>query len=141
MKTTKALFMGLALIAATAADAQNMAEMSMGKRTNARDESRKTLNFPVVETNYIHNLNSEVPGVVESALGHVTLMRIAYPRQDLRKLQEKLYDLASRGATRSIRYKAFIAMQVFGNPGAFKSTIVGRDYSGDGLLEEIAAQQ
>jgi hypothetical protein len=141
MKTTRALFMGFALIAATAADAQNIADMSMARRSNAREESHKALNFPRVETNYLNNLNSDVPGVVESALGHITLMRIAYPRQDLRKLQAKLYDLASRGATRSIRYKAFIAMQVFGNPGAFKSTIVGRDYSGDGLLEEIAAQQ
>jgi hypothetical protein len=141
MKTTRALVMGLALIATTAANAQDIAGMSMVKRSNAREESRKTLNFSRVETNYLNNLNSEVPGVVESALGHITLMRIAYPRQDLRKLQEKLYDLASKGETRSIRYKAFIAMQVFGNPGAFKESILGRDYSGDGLLEEIAAQR
>lgn len=141
MKTTKALIIGLALIATTAAQAQDIASMSLAKRSHTGDESRRTLNFPKVEANYLISLNSGVPQVVESALGHITLMRIAYPNQDLRKLQEKLYDLASSGATKSIRYKAFIAMQVFANPAAFKGSIVGRQYNGDGLIEEIAAQR
>jgi hypothetical protein len=67
-------------------------------------------------------------------------MRITYPQQDLRKIQEKLYDLASQGATQSIRHKAFTAMQVFANPPAFKGAVVGGQASGDGLLERLAAQ-
>lgn len=141
MKTTRVLLIGLVLATTVTAQAQDIAGMTMVKRSPARETARKTLNFPRVEANYLLNLHSDVPGVVESALGHVTLMRIAYPRQDLQLLQEKLYDLASQGATRSIRYKAFIAMQVFANPVSFKESIAGRESSGDGLLEEIAAQQ
>jgi len=141
MNTTRVLVIGLAFTATAATQAQDIASATMIKRSPATEESRRTLNFPRVEANYLLNLHSDIPGVVESALGHITLMRIAYPKQDLRLLHEKLYDLASQGATLSIRYKAFIAMQVFANPVAFKESIAGRHASGDGLLEEIAVQQ
>jgi hypothetical protein len=141
MKTTRALVISLALVSTMAVQAQDLASASVFNRSDIREGFHKALNFPVVEANYLNSLNSEIPGVVESALGHITLMRIAYPRQDLKRLQEKLYELASLGATRSIRQKAFIAMQVFGNPAAFKESIAGRQYNGDGLIEEIAAQR
>lgn len=141
MTTTKALVIGLVLGATVAARAQDVAELPIAKRSPRGEESLRTLDFRKIEASYLINLNSNVAGIVESTLGHITLMRIAYPKQNLRKLEEKLYDLASRGETRSIRYKAFIAMQVFANPGAFKESIVGRGSSGDGLLEEIAAQR
>jgi hypothetical protein len=140
MKTTRALFIGFALTAAVTACAQDIAEMSKINHSRTPKESYKVLNFQRVEANYLVNLNSPLPSVVESALGHVTLMRILYPRQDLRKIQEKLYDLASQGATQSVRHKAFTAMQVFANPSAFSGAVAGRQYSGDGLLEELAAQ-
>jgi hypothetical protein len=140
MKTTKALVIGLALTAAVTAYAQDVAQLSKADRSYSPGESYRVLNFQRVETNYLVNLNSPLPSVVESALGHVTLMRIKYPGQDLRKIQEKLYDLASQGATQSVRHKAFTAMQVFANPAAFSGAIAGRQYSGDGLLEELAAQ-
>jgi len=141
MKTTSALLIGLAFTATVAAHAQDIAGLRMVKPSDPTADARRTLNFPRVEANYLLNLHSDVPGVVESALGHVTLMRIAYPKQNLRLLHEKLYDLASRGATLSIRYKAFIAMQVFADPAAYRKSISGRVASGDGLLEEIAAEQ
>lgn len=107
---------------------------------HSRDESRKVLDFQKVGANYLLCLNSDLPGVVESALGHVTLMRIKYPKLDLRKIHEKLYDLASQGATQSIRHKAFTAMQVFANPSIFKGAIVAGQSNGDGLLEALASQ-
>jgi len=141
MKTHRALVIGFVLTAAMAVRAQDLAVLRNTEASHFREESRKVLNFQKAEVNYLLDLNSDVPAVVESALGHVTLMRIAYPKQDLRKIQEKLYDLASQGATRSIRQKAFTAMQVFANPLAFKGAIASRQYSGDGLLEDIVAQQ
>jgi hypothetical protein len=140
MKTHRALVIGLALTAAVAARAQDIAALSKAEISHSREYSPKVLNFQKVEANYLLNLNSDVPGVVESALGHVTLMRIAYPKQDLRKIQEKLYDLASQGATKSIRHNAFTAMQVFANPSAFKGAIVSGQTCGDGLLENLASQ-
>ena len=140
MKTHRALIMGFALTAAIAARAQDLAVLRDAEASHTWETSRKVLNLPKYEVNYLACLNSQIPGVVASALGHVTLMRIEFPKQDLRKIQQKLYDLASQGATQSIRHKAFTAMQVFANPAAFKGAIAGREYNGDGLLEEIAAQ-
>jgi len=140
MKTRTALVIGLALSAAVAANAQDVAVLSKDGPSHSREYVNSVLNFPVVKANYLLSLQSESVGVVESALGHVTLMRIKYPTQDMSRIQEKLYDLASHGATRSIRYKAFTAMQVFANPSAFKGAVVSGQTCGDGLLERIAAQ-
>ena len=140
MKTHRALVIGLVFTAAMAAQAQDLAVLGNGEASHSRDISRKVLNLQKYEVNYLACLNSEIPGVIESALGHITLMRIEFPKQDLRRIQQKLYDLASRGATQTIRHKAFTAMQVFADPTAYKSAIAGREYNGDGLLEEIAGQ-
>ena len=141
MKTHRALVIGIALIAAIVARAQDLAVLPKTEVSHSRENSRKVLDFQKVEVNYLACLNSPIPGVVESALGHITLMRIAYPNQDLRKIRERLHDLASRGATRCIRHKAFIAMQVFANPLAFEGAITSTQCNGDSLLEDLAAQQ
>jgi hypothetical protein len=141
MKTCRTLVLGFALATTTIACAQNLATQS-GITTSGREGCRATLrNLRAVEVNYLVDLNSNIPMVVESALGHVTLMRIAYPDKDFRKIQEKLYDLASRGATRSIRHKAFMAMQVYADPLAYKEVIADQQVSGDGLLEVLAERQ
>jgi len=141
MKTHRALLIGLALTTATlAANAQDIAALSKADVSHSREYSPKPLNFKRVEANYLLNLNSDIPGVVESALGHVTLMRILYPKQDMTTIQEKLYSLASEGATRSIRHKAFTAMQVFANPSAFRRAVTSEQTCGDGLLENLASQ-
>jgi hypothetical protein len=140
MKIHKALIIGFALTTSTVACAQNLAIRSVAEDSQTREGTVKVLNCKKAEMNYLVSLNSGVPGVVESALGHVTLMRIAYPNQNLGRIQEKLYDLASKGATKSIRQKAFIAMQVFADPTAYKGLIVDRQANGDGLLEALATQ-
>jgi hypothetical protein len=141
MKTHKALIIGLALTAAISAHAQDIAKLSKTESSYSREYSRKALDFKKVETNYLFCLNSDVPSVVESALGHVTVMRIAYPKQDLRKIQEKVSDLALLGPTASIRQKASMAMKVFANPFGFRNAITDGQANGDGLLESLIAQR
>lgn len=141
MKTHKALIIGLALTAAITVHAQDIAKLSKTESSYSREYSRTALNFKLVETNYLFCLNSDFPAVVESALGHVTVMRIAYPKQDLRKIQEKVSDLALCGTTSSIRQKASMAEKVFANPSAFRSAIVDGQTNGDGLLESLIAQR
>jgi hypothetical protein len=140
MKTHRALVIGVALTIGIAAQAQDVSEVVKVGPSHSRENVRKIPDFQRIIVNYLACLNSENAGVVESALGHVTLARIKYPEQDLKKIQEKLYDLASQGATQSIRHKAFTAMQVFANPLAFKESIVTRQANGDGLLEVLAAE-
>ena len=101
-------------------------------------QSQQHMNLPRIVTNYQRCLDSDVPGVVEAALGHLTYMRIAYPRLDLSTIHAKLEELAVRGSTRAIRYKAFTALEVFGEPTTFQSFVEHRDGNGDGILEEIA---
>ncbi len=140
MKTRIVLLLAFSLAAPMAVQAQNMATLSKAESSPFRDTSRRILNFQKVQSNYLRTLSSNIPSVVESALGHVTLMRIAYPKQDFRIIRDKLIALASEGATQTIRRKAFTAMQVYANPSAFKEAIVAGQSSGDGLLEAIASQ-
>ena len=140
MKTQKALVIGLALTVAVAAHAEDFSELSKARTSHSRESLNKVPDLQKAKVNYLACLNSETPGVVESALGHVTLMRIVYPKQDLTRIQEKLYDLAARGATKSIRQKAFIAMQVFADPTTYRGAILDKQGSGDGLLDSLAYQ-
>jgi len=97
-------------------------------------------NLTRIVTNYQRCLESDVPGVVEAALGHLTYMRIAFPKLDLSSIHTKLEELAVRGSIREIRYKAFTALEVFGEPTTFQRFVETRDGNGDGILEEIAPQ-
>jgi len=108
-----------------------------GEQTAVR-QSQRNMNTPRIVTNYLRCLDCDVPGVVETALGHVAYMRIAYPKLDLGILRTKLVELAVQGSTREIRYKAFTALEVFGEPTTFQRFIEHRDGNGDGILEEIA---
>ncbi|HTY38883.1 MAG TPA: hypothetical protein VMH23_17330 [Bacteroidota bacterium] len=140
MKAHKALVAGLMFAATTALNAQDIAHYSTNVQKGEMDVRRPTLNFQRAQSNYLRCLNSETPGVVEAALGHVTLMRIKYPQKDMNDIRMKLYDLASEGATASIRQKAFTAMQVFANPTIYRGVISEGQTSGDGLLETVVAQ-
>ena len=78
MKTHRFLALGLALAAVTTLQAQQYHDSSTSELGQATASSHG-LNFERIKVNYLRCLYSDVPGVVESALGHVTYMRIAYP--------------------------------------------------------------
>lgn len=140
MKRYSALIVGCVFMSIVSASAQELAVRADGTGSRVRETVARVPDLRKAEVNYLVALNSDFPGVVESALGHVTLMRIAYPHRDLGKIQTKLYDLASRGATKPIRQKAFMAMQVFADPTSYKGAIADRQANGDGLLEALGSQ-
>ncbi len=138
MKTYKSLVTAIFVIATVNAQAQDVGTLT---KNNSADNERYTrIRMPVMVKNYLSCLDSDIPGVVEAALGHVTYIRIAWPGEDLRNVQQKLAELTTKGTTRVIRYKAFTALEVFGDPAAFRRFIGRRNGNGDGLLDEIGVR-
>lgn len=138
MKTQKSLVTAIFVIATVVAQAQDGGTLAKYDPPNIERHTR--IGMPLMVKNYLSCLHSDIPGVVESALGHVTYIRIAWPGEDLRKVQQKLAQLTREGTTRVIRYKAFTALEVFGDPTAFRRFIERRDGNGDGLLDEIGVR-
>jgi hypothetical protein len=138
MKTYKSLVTAIFVIATVIAQAQDVGTLT--KNTSANNERHTRIGIPLIVKNYLRCLDSDVPTVVESALGHVAYMRIASPGEDLRNVQQKLAELTTQGTTRVIRYKAFTALEVFGDPAAFRRFIEHRSGNGDGLLDEIGVR-
>ena len=98
------------------------------------------LDLKEVGSEYLISLHSAKADVVESALERITFMRIAFPKEDFRELELALYDLASKGATRSIRYKAYLAIEVFANPLAFKDAVQHKHLTGKEFYAELAGK-
>ena len=139
MKTHRFLALGLAFAAVTTLQAQQYHDSSTSESDQAT-ASIQGLNFERIKVNYLSCLHSDVPGVVESALGHVTYMRIAFPNLDLKEIEQRIVVLTMEGYTRPIRAKAFQALRVFADPASFHQAIASRRASGDGLFEDIAAR-
>ena len=57
---------------------------------------------------YLSCLQSNNEGVVESALAHVAMMKLAVPGGKYDALKTKVSQIARRAATPELRYKAFL---------------------------------
>jgi hypothetical protein len=134
MKTGMKVAVALIALAASAAVAQ---DTGAAQREQTTDRPTR-ISMNVIVKSYGRCLNSDIQGVVEAALGHVTYVRIAYPNADLAPIHAKLRELVVRGATRDIRCKSFAALEVFNDPKAYQRYIANRDGNGDGILEELA---
>jgi len=140
MKTYRFLAIGVAIAAVGAASAQTSEERVVVQTAIFGDTRDQTLDLKNIKNSYLRCLSSRNPGVVESALTHVTHMRIAHPQEDLRDVEVLLVGLATRGYTRAIRYKAFMAMRVFANPAAYKDVIDSSYSSSDNFFKVLAAR-
>ena len=138
MKTYKSLAIALLFGTTAIVRAQDAGTVSQSFEPISAHQSR--VGVPLIVKNYLSCLNSDVPSIVESALGHVTYMRIVWPTADLRSIQARLAELTAKGATRAIRYKAFMAAEVFGDPATFRRFAVNRNGNGDGILDEIGVR-
>lgn len=132
------LALSVTLIAAVWSPSKNETVGSENVSTpNTRNQG---LDFKKIGKDYLVRLNSGKPEVVESALEPVIYMRVAFPKEDFRAIEQRLYNLASRGATRSIRYKAYLAIEVFADPAAFKDAVVSRHLAGEEFYAELAGK-
>jgi hypothetical protein len=89
--------------------------------------SRKTADPGKVLEGYIRNLQSTNDGVVESSIAHTAFMVVAFPELDRTATVESLERLSLNGTSPEIRYKAYLANLVAGNPQTF-GMILDHDY-------------
>jgi hypothetical protein len=77
------------------------------------------INLSQVERSYALCLKSPIDGVVESALAHITRLKLCRPEVGFGRIADILPELAREGRTPAIRYKAYIASMVYDMPGLF----------------------
>lgn len=139
MKTHTIVALGLFFVIATAAQAQERHESPEPSVTGPK-YSYQQPQLENIARNYLRCLNADNPGVVESALGHITYMRIVYPKLDLREIEQAVFKLTMTGTSRSIRSKAFLALRVFADPSAYRKVLASGEENAYRLFEDIAGR-
>ena len=79
-------------------------------------------------------------GVAESALAHLTFLRIDLPQLDLKKIESTMINLAETGRTPVIRYKAYLASIVFESPASFAKALNTEAANSDLFFSVVASQ-
>jgi hypothetical protein len=77
------------------------------------------VNLESAQQNYLLALNTVNRGVVESAIAQMTTIGLIVPDRVTLQMKQKIRELASSGATASIRYKAYLTLMVVENPSLF----------------------
>lgn len=140
MKPLRLVAIGFVISATAVACSASQPQLSTAGDPPSGNESSVGLNLQKIENSYLRCLNSGNPGVVESALGHVIYLRIAFAKADLREIETRLLDLATRGHTRAIRHKAYVAIQVFADPQAFRGALKSGNGTGDQFFADIMSR-
>ena len=83
------------------------------------------VNIPLLKKNFLWTLKSENDGVVESGLALITQVRILLPNEDMKDIESEVASLVRKGRTQVIRYKAYVAGQVFADPAEFGEIAAG----------------
>lgn len=140
MKTVKMLAIGFVVSASTVACSPSQRALSTDEGPVSGNERSSSLDLQKFERNYLVCLSSGNSGVVESALGQLIHMRIAFPNADLTETKTRLIDLATRGYTRAIRQKAYVAIQVFADPQAYRELIEAKYVTSDDIVAVLVAR-
>jgi hypothetical protein len=77
--------------------------------------------------NYLNALKSSNEGAIESAIFLAVKYHIFYPENIIEKVKKEIEKLAQNGKSDRIRYKAYLAVQLFGSAN-LKSKIKKADY-------------
>jgi len=65
---------------------------------------------------YLTNLNSTIPGIVESTIENVMVLKVYNPEKDYSQIIQKLDELNLGNGSKTMRVKAFIAANYLKNP-------------------------
>ncbi len=75
--------------------------------------------FDKVAKAYLTGLSYSNPGVVESTIENIMILKLYYPEEDFSQVISKLEKLTLGNAKKTIRVKAFIAANYLINPQQF----------------------
>lgn len=141
MKISQVVTLGLVLCATSSVSAQSALE---GVRSEPAYFAQKTsiegADLGRIARLYQWALESKNQGVVESALAHLTHIRIVAPGRDLGDVESTMMSLVRHADSYSVRTKAALALQVFAQPGAFRN-LADRDFNSPDELFEAVAQR
>jgi hypothetical protein len=85
----------------------------------ASPAKHRSLDIERAQSAYKCCLQTENPGVQESAIAHLVWLKMQRPEADLSPLRECLDRLAVAGATTSVRYRAYLATLLLDSPVIF----------------------
>ena len=123
MKTLQTVIFTIILsIAASAAMGQSTEAYEAGQDSiEVTQTINKSVLFDRFEKGLLVNLNSEVRGIVESALFNAVNYKVAYPEFDSERVEDELYEVAVNGDNHMLRYKAYLALAYYKNQDQFDS--------------------
>ncbi len=88
---------------------------------------------------YVPLLSSTNDGVVESAIAHLTYLRMGMPERDFKEARSIMNKLSESGRTTVIRYKAYLSTIVFESPELFAQGVSAAPTESDEFFNDIAA--
>lgn len=94
--------------------------------TIAMESSWSEVNYEVAFENYLHNLDSDVDGVVISSMMHLVEMPRVSDEFDL-KLSEKLRELVDENGNSRIGYKAYLSLIAINHPELMDSMDLNKE--------------
>ena len=97
-------------------------------------------NIAKAERGYMACLATANDGVVESALAHVAMMKLAMPDGDYRTLESRVAEVARTAASPETRYKAFLTEMVLKDAKIFEGVATSGYESADGLFGALASR-
>jgi hypothetical protein len=115
----KQIILSMTLAAALAAGQAFAQGQNAEPRILSCVESHRIADIPRTEKAYAQCLRSEVDGVVESALAHVTRLKLCLPEREFPLIEKALASLMKEGRTPTIRFRAYLASMVHDMPALF----------------------
>ena len=140
MKRYAMVLAGMMIAGASFAQAQDAAVGAEGEKYLADPARYSQVNLEKAQKGYKCCLQCKVDGVIETAIAQVVWMRLALRDREMTDLKAELDRLAVMGRTPAIRYKAYLACQVFDYPEIFGSVQKAGIESADDLFSALATR-
>lgn len=88
--------------------------------TEEMNSLERSEHFRNLENAVLFGLQSDVHGVVESALFNAVSYKIVYPQFSSKRVLGRLSKIALEGPSHSLRFKAYLALEYYQNQDEFK---------------------
>ncbi len=142
MKTHVLLFAaGLLLSSAGLANAQkSFADEAKRYKLQEKPDAYWLGKVETIKQNYGLCLETEVPGIVESALGAVAQLGLIMPETSFDGLKKGAERQSAIGSTPTIRFKAYLTSLILDNPQLFTKEREMRFDNADELFSAVTAR-
>ncbi len=140
MKTYTLVVAGLLLASATAVGQSGQSGSPEKASYFAALSSHSEEYIQNAAEHYTALLSSDNDGVVESALGFLTYIRMGDQERDLVEARMIISKLSKSGRTQVIRYKAYLSTMVFESPALFAEGVAATPNEGGAFFNDIAAK-